>query len=267
MCLCVSIDVCLCVCVHVYVCVYMRALCMTVMEIGKVVGKLLGCERGREHWLTVGDVALCDRDVYKCSRYTAWGDRFPITFPTEGGEWRSSQKTVCSVWWNGWQVVGDWWKLLLWHWVGFCSCCFQDASLMPFGEFRSSYLVNTSHLCHGENSGHLTWVCLQQLQEECYPSLPVCAVCFCVQTLVRLPVFGIFNMHTDADACVCTWGLYEHCKRVCTDSWLGGKNPLRLQRIEPISLLCHVFWSDTLSAELSIPSSLLLVWTLVRTIT
>ena len=40
----------------------------------------------------------------------------------------------------------------------------------------------------------------------------------CVQTVVWLPVFGIFNVHTDADACDCTQGLYRHCKRVCTES-------------------------------------------------
>ena len=50
---------------------------------------------------------------------------------------------------------------------------------MPFGKFRSSYLVNTSYLCHVENSGHLTWISLQQLQDERYPFLPVCAVCSC----------------------------------------------------------------------------------------
>ena len=35
------------------------------------------------------------------------------------------------------------------------------------------------------------------------------------------PVFEIFNVCTDADACSCTWGLYKHCQWVCTESWLG----------------------------------------------
>ena len=35
---------------------------------------------------------------------------------------------------------------------------------------------------------------------------------------------GSFNVHIDA--CDCAWGLYEHCKRVCTESWRWEKNPL-----------------------------------------
>ena len=34
----------------------------------------------------------------------------------------------------------------------------------------------------------------QELQEQCYPFLLVCAVFPCVQTMVWLPVFGIFNV-------------------------------------------------------------------------
>ena len=41
----------------------------------------------------------------------------------------------------------------------------------------------------------------QQQQEKRYPFLPVWVVFICVQTRVRLPVFGICNMHTDVDAC------------------------------------------------------------------
>ena len=59
-----------------------------------------------------------------------------------------------------------------------------------------------------------------------YPSLSVCAVFLRVQAMVRLPVFGIDNMHTGADACDCTRGLYVHCKRVCLESWLCQKTKL-----------------------------------------
>ena len=38
----------------------------------------------------------------------------------------------------------------------------------------------------------------------------------CVQTMVWLPVFGIFNVRSDVDAYDCICGLYRHCKRVCT---------------------------------------------------
>ena len=66
----------------------------------------------------------------------------------------------------------------------------------------------------------------QQLQEQRYPFLSVCAVFPCVQTMIWLPVFGFFNVRTDGDACDCTRGLYGHRKRVCTESWLWEKNPL-----------------------------------------
>ena len=46
----------------------------------------------------------------------------------------------------------------------------------------------------------------QQLQEHCYPFLSVRVVFLC-QTLVWLPVFGTFNVHTDVNDCNCTLGL------------------------------------------------------------
>ena len=39
-------------------------------------------------------------------------------------------------------------------------------------------------------------------------------------TKVWLPMLGIFNMHTDDNACDCTRGLYGHRKRVCTEKSL-----------------------------------------------
>jgi len=66
--------------------------------------------------------------------------------------------------------------------------------------------------------------------------IPICAppcLSMCVffslhfpplQTVVWLPVFGIFNVRSDVDACDCTRGLYGHRKRVCTGSWLWEKN-------------------------------------------
>ena len=50
----------------------------------------------------------------------------------------------------------------------------------------------------------------QQPQEQRYPFLLVCAAFSCVRTMVWLPVFGIFNVRADVDACDCTWGLYRH---------------------------------------------------------
>ena len=42
----------------------------------------------------------------------------------------------------------------------------------------------------GGTVGHLGWVEAEQPQEQRYPALPLCAVFSCVQTVVRLPVFG-----------------------------------------------------------------------------
>ena len=46
----------------------------------------------------------------------------------------------------------------------------------------------------------------QQPQEQRYPFLSVCVVFVCVQTMVGLPVFGTFNVHTAVDARDCTQG-------------------------------------------------------------
>ena len=70
---------------------------------------------------------------------------------------------------------------------------------VPHGKFGSPYLGKVQ-------------------QEQRYPFLSVCAVFSCVQTMVWLPVFGIFNVRTDVDACDCIRGLYGHRKRVCTES-------------------------------------------------
>ena len=68
------------------------------------------------------------------------------------------------------------------------------------------------------NSSHLTWVRLQQPQEQRYPLLTVRAVFSRVQTKIWLPVLGIFNVRTDANARDCTQELYGHRGRVCTES-------------------------------------------------
>ena len=44
------------------------------------------------------------------------------------------------------------------------------------------------------------------LEEQRYPFLSVCAVFLSVRTMVWLPVFAIFNVHTDVDACDCAQG-------------------------------------------------------------
>ena len=96
----------------------------------------------------------------------------------------------------------------------------------------------------------------QQLQEQRYPFLLVCVVFLCVQTMVYvwLPVLGIFNAHTDANACDFTHRLHGHCKiRVCTGSWLWEKNSLLSWELKPSSVLCLAFKLDALPTGLSLP--------------
>ena len=62
------------------------------------------------------------------------------------------------------------------------------------------------------------------------------------QTVVLgLPVFGIFNVRFDVDACDFTRGLYGHRKRVCTGSWLWETNPVPHRGLEPASVLLPGF--------------------------
>ena len=89
----------------------------------------------------------------------------------------------------------------------------------------------------------------QQLQEQRYPFLSVCVVFSRVRTLVWLPVSGIFHVHTDADACNCTLGLFWHHKRVCSESWLWEKNPLPHQGLKPTQVLHLACQSDALPTE------------------
>ena len=83
---------------------------------------------------------------------------------------------------------------------------------------KPSLFFKALHLSFAGNSDRLTWVRLQQPQEQRYPFLTVRAVFSCVQTMVLLPVLGIFNVRTDVKACDCTRGLYGQRKRVCTGS-------------------------------------------------
>ena len=104
------------------------------------------------------------------------------------------------------------------------------------------------------NLGRLSWARLWQPQEQRYLFLPACVVFSYVQTVVWLPVFRIFNVCTDVDACDCTWGLHGHRKRVCTESWVCEKNPLLHQGIEPSLVLHLAFLSDAVPTELFHPS-------------
>ena len=61
--------------------------------------------------------------------------------------------------------------------------------------------------------------------------------------MVWLPVFGIFNVHTDVDVCDCTRALYGHRKSLRWKLTLG-KNLLLHQELKPPSVLHLAFQSD-----------------------
>ena len=91
----------------------------------------------------------------------------------------------------------------------------------------SFYILIILDLSLVENSGCFTWIKLQQLQQRCYLFLFLCAVFSCVQTLVWLSVFGIFNMHADIDG-------------------------IESMSVLPLCFVFGVFWPDVLPADLSL---------------
>ena len=108
---------------------------------------------------------------------------------------------------------------------------------------------NSTALSLPGNSGRLA---SDKPQEQRYPILSVCAVFSCVQTMDWLPVFGIFNVHTDDDTCDCTRVLYGHRKRVCTGSLPWDKNPLPYRGSNPSQYFAWLFSRpEALPTELS----------------
>ena len=103
-----------------------------------------------------------------------------------------------------------------------CDCCFSPSRNLPalwvlsswkrtrssvsFGPRASvASCVKTSSFLTGgicfcaslaivRSFGHLNCARLQQPQEQHYPCLPVCTIRSCVQTMLWLPGFGIFNI-------------------------------------------------------------------------
>ena len=53
--------------------------------------------------------------------------------------------------------------------------------------------------------------------------------------------YGIFNVRIDVNACGCTRGCTDTCKRVCTESRLWEKNPLPHRGIEPALVACRSY--------------------------
>ena len=76
--------------------------------------------------------------------------------------------------------------------------------------------------------GCLTLIRPQQLQEQQHPFLSACAAFSCVQTMVWLPVFRVFNVRADVNARDCTQGLYTQHKKSALKGDSGRKNPLHI---------------------------------------
>ena len=123
---------------------------------------------------------------------------------------------------------------------------------------KHMYIYKTncaSALSFAGNSGRLTWVrhsSRKSSATHCYHW--VYAVFPCVQTMVWLPVSGIWNVRTDVDACDCTRGQYgQVTERVCTGSWLWEKDPLTHRDSNPRQH-CAWFFSRTGSTHWAIPA-------------
>ena len=112
-----------------------------------------------------------------------------------------------------------------------------------------SHYFSTS-LSLGGNLGYLTLVRHSSRKSSATHSYQ-CVVFSCVQTMAWLPVFGIFNVHADVDACDCTQGLYRHRESALEAD--RQKNPLPQRVLEPASVLCLAFKSDALLTELYLP--------------
>ena len=83
------------------------------------------------------------------------------------------------------------------------------------------------------------------------------------QTLAWLPAFGIFNVHTYADACECKRGLCGHRKKVYTpqadwEKTERKRNPFPIQGLEPASVCSWLFsWTLCIPTELSPPLTIM----------
>ena len=82
----------------------------------------------------------------------------------------------------------------------------------PFGCF----LLGLLFFIHPLRDTPVVPPCATAAERAALPILPVCAVLSCVQIM---QVYRIFNTRKDIDDYDCTRGLYEHRKRVCTESW------------------------------------------------
>ena len=98
-----------------------------------------------------------------------------------------------------------------------------------------------------ENSGCFPWR-KPAATESRYPTYGAYWVFKCFHNPSNSDMdYGMFNVHTNVNACDCTRGCTDTRKRVCTESWHWEKNPLPHRGIEPASAACR---SDVPATEL-----------------
>ena len=97
-------------------------------------------------------------------------------------------------------------------------------------------LVSSTSLSIVKDSGHLTWVMLQQPQEQHYPFLLACAV-----FLGLASSFWIVNVHDDVDVYDCTWSCANAVRESTLEVDPGRKIPCHTRDSNPCqeSYLCY----------------------------
>ena len=135
--------------------------------------------------------------------------------------------------------------------VSKCSLC----SLYSFFYANRSMQL---HYCTASNPGGNLFICWlvgdaalslgqRQPQEQCYPFLSMCAVFSCVQTMVWLPMFGIFNVCTDVTSthAIAHWGCTGTVRESVLEDDSGRKIPCRTWDSNPRQY-CDWFFNRTL---------------------
>ena len=97
-------------------------------------------------------------------------------------------------------------------------------------------LVSSTSLSIVKDSGHLTWVMLQQPQEQHCPFLLACAV-----FLGLASSFWIVNVHDDVDVYDCTWSCANAVRESTLEVDPGRKIPCHTRDSKPVSILQLVF--------------------------
>ena len=115
-----------------------------------------------------------------------------------------------------------------------------STSLIPWGKFRSPYLGKATAAARA--------------------ALPIpnsaCSIFMRPSKGMVANALDLEHMRTDGNACDCTWGLCRHHKRVCTESWLGGKSfaaPWTQTCLGGVPVQHSANWAISLPSAFSLP--------------